>query len=166
MEEAIVRGVAHDTSDAKVTVHGVPDQPGVAAAVFEPLAVAGVNVDIIVQNVSHAGTHRHLASPSPRSRPTWPVEITEADAQTSSAPAGVDLDANIAKVSLVGAGMKSELGIAGRMFRILVRPRHQHRDDLYIADSHILRRAGQRRRGRRRSLHDGFRLAPRLRRTA
>ena len=55
MEQAIISGVAHDTSEAKVTIRGVPDRPGVAARVFRPLADAGVNIDMIVQNVSAAG---------------------------------------------------------------------------------------------------------------
>ena len=55
MEHAIVSGIAHDTSEAKVTLSGVPDQPGIAAGVFRPLAEAGINVDMIVQNVSEGG---------------------------------------------------------------------------------------------------------------
>ncbi len=117
MEEAIVRGVAHDASEAKVTVHGVPDQPGVAALVFEPLAVAGINVDMIVQNVSHAGT-TDISFTVPKMQA---AEATRVSSETAArvGAGGVDLDEDIAKVSLVGAGMKSELGIAARMFRIL-----------------------------------------------
>lgn len=117
MEEAVIRGVAHDASEAKVTVHGVPDKPGVAVALFEPLAAEGVLVDMIVQNVSNAGTTDISF--------TVPVEQLEAArtiAQTVAeavGAAGVDVDENIAKVSLVGAGMKSETGVAARMFRIL-----------------------------------------------
>lgn len=117
MEEAVIRGVAHDASEAKVTVHGVPDKPGVAVALFEPLASEGVLVDMIVQNVSNAGTTDISF--------TVPVEQLDAArtiAQTvaeSVGAAGVDVDENIAKVSLVGAGMKSETGVAARMFRIL-----------------------------------------------
>jgi aspartate kinase len=117
MEEAIIRGVAHDASEAKVTVHGVPDQPGVAATMFEPLAAAGVNVDMIVQNISIEGVtdisftvaKDHVAT----ARRVADEIIAEIGAE------GIHVDDNIAKVSLVGAGMKSELGIAARMFRIL-----------------------------------------------
>jgi aspartate kinase len=117
MEEPIVRGVAHDASEAKVTVHGVPDKPGVAAALFEPLATAGVNVDMIVQNVSMEGV-TDISFTVPRAQ----LDTARAVAEQISLEVGargVDVDANIAKVSLVGAGMKSESGVAATMFRVL-----------------------------------------------
>jgi len=117
MEEAIVRGIAHDESEAKVTVHGVPDHPGVAADIFEPLAEADVNVDMIVQNVSIAGV-TDISFTVPKSSIDRAREISEKVAVEMGA-LSVDIDTNIAKVSLVGAGMKTELGIASRMFRIL-----------------------------------------------
>ncbi len=117
MEEAIVRGVAHDTTEAKVTVAGVPDRPGVAATLFEPLAAAGINVDMIVQNVSRSGT-TDISFTVPKEQADMAKDITVATAATVDA-LGVDVDHDIAKVSLVGAGMKTEFGIAGRMFRIL-----------------------------------------------
>ncbi|MCP3977165.1 MAG: aspartate kinase [bacterium] len=117
MEEAIIRGVAHDSSEAKVTVHGVPDKPGVAADIFEPLAEAGVNVDMIVQNVSIAGV-TDISFTVPKASIDRARQIAERLASEIGA-VGVDIDTNIAKVSLVGAGMKSELGIASQMFRVL-----------------------------------------------
>jgi aspartate kinase len=117
MEEAIIRGVAHDVSEAKVTVHGVPDAPGLAAQLFEPLAQAGVTVDMIVQNVSREGV-TDISFTVPRAA----LAIAETVALETAAAigaAGVDVDHNIAKVSLVGAGLKDELGIASKMFRIL-----------------------------------------------
>lgn len=117
MEEAIVRGVAHDSSEAKVTVHGVPDQPGVAAKLFEPLAEADINVDMIVQNVSIEGV-TDISFTVPKSSADRAKEVADRVA-TEVGAGGVDIDMNIAKVSLVGAGMKSELGIASRMFRLL-----------------------------------------------
>ena len=60
MEQAIISGIAHDTSEAKVTISGVPDRPGIAARVFRPLADAGVNIDMIVQNVVRGRPHGHL----------------------------------------------------------------------------------------------------------
>ena len=117
MEEPIIRGVADDASEAKVTVHGVPDKPGVAARLFEALAVEDVNVDMIVQNVSIEGV-TDISFTVPKSQLTRAKEATEATVGDVGA-LGVDYDENIAKVSLVGAGMKSELGIAARMFRIL-----------------------------------------------
>ena len=117
MEEAIVRGVAHDTSEAKVTVHGVPDKPGVAARIFEALADEGINVDMIVQNVSMEGV-TDISFTVPRHQAERARDVTQASMTTIGA-AGVDVDPDIAKVSLVGAGMKSELGVAAQMFRIL-----------------------------------------------
>jgi aspartate kinase len=117
MEEAIIRGVAHDVSEAKVTVHGVPDQPGLAAQLFEPLAQAGLSVDMIVQNVSIQGV-TDISFTVSRADLDMAKKVTENTAAVIGA-AGVDVDHNIAKVSLVGAGMKDELGIAGKMFRIL-----------------------------------------------
>jgi aspartate kinase len=117
MEEPIVRGVAHDSSEAKVTVHGVPDKPGVAADIFEGLAGADVLVDMIVQNVSIEGV-TDISFTVPKASIDKARTIAEKTAAAMGAR-GVDIDSNIAKVSLVGAGMKSELGIASRMFRIL-----------------------------------------------
>ena len=117
MEQAVVRGIAHDASESKVTVYGVPDTPGVAASLFEPLAAAGVNVDMIVQNVSHDGT-----TDISFTVPSASVEIarSEADAVATSVGAGgVSIDDSIGKVSVVGIGMKTESGIAAQMFRIL-----------------------------------------------
>lgn len=117
MEAAIISGIAHDVSEAKVTVSDVPDQPGVAAKLFEQLAEAGVNVDMIVQNVSSAGI-TDISFTVPAQSATRAAEIAGAVA-TSLGAAGADIDEAIAKVSLVGAGMKSEPGIAARLFRAL-----------------------------------------------
>ena len=117
MEEAIIRGVAHDASETKVTVHGVPDKPGVAAALFEPLASSGVNVDTIVQNVSSEGV-TDISFTVPGDSASTAVEIARGIVLDLGA-GGVDVDDDIAKISMVGAGMKSESGVAARMFRIL-----------------------------------------------
>ena len=117
MEQAVVRGIAHDASESKVTVYGVPDTPGVAASLFEPLAAAGVNVDMIVQNVSHDGT-----TDISFTVPSASVEIARSEAEavaTSVGAGGVSIDDSIGKVSVVGIGMKTESGIAAQMFRIL-----------------------------------------------
>ncbi len=117
MEQAIISGVAHDTSEAKVTVHGVPDRPGVAAALFEPMAAQGVNVDMIVQNVgSHGRTDISFTVPKADAETARRVATTVADAIEAE---GVDVDVAVAKVSLVGAGMKSHPGVAARVFRAL-----------------------------------------------
>jgi aspartate kinase len=117
MEQAVVRGIAHDDSEAKVTVYRVPDTPGVAASVFEPLAAAGVNVDMIVQNVSHDGS-TDISFTVPLSM----LDVAEREARSIAevvSAGGVSVDRSIAKVTVVGIGMKTESGIASRMFRIL-----------------------------------------------
>ena len=117
MEQAIISGIAHDTSEAKVTVHGVPDQPGVAAALFEPLANNGVNVDMIVQNVSIDG-HTDISFTVPKGHADQALAVSTRIAEQLGA-AGADVDPGVGKVSLVGAGMKSHPGVAARVFRSL-----------------------------------------------
>ncbi len=117
MEQAVVRGIAHDTDEAKVTVYRVPDTPGVAASLFELLAAAGVNVDMIVQNVSHDGL-TDISFTVPVAAIDTARERADIVAREVNA-GGVSIDDGIAKVSVVGIGMKTESGIAARMFRLL-----------------------------------------------
>ena len=117
MEEPIISGVVTDVSEAKVTVIGVPDRPGISAALFEPLAAANVNVDMIVQNTSHDGT-TDISFTMPKADMATAESIVGRVAAEIGAR-GVDHDADIAKISLVGAGMKSSPGIAAKMFRTL-----------------------------------------------
>jgi aspartate kinase len=117
LERAIVSGVTHDVSEAKATIVAVPDTPGVAARVFRALADSGVNIDMIVQNVSAEGT-TDISFTLPKSDlPTaGPIlDKLAADIGASS----IDLDDDVAKVSLVGAGMKSHPGVAADMFEAL-----------------------------------------------
>ena len=117
MEQAIISGIAHDTSEAKVTILGVPDQPGVAARVFRPLADEGVNVDMIVQNASREGrTDIYFTLPKDDLRRAQPILDSVKQAVGAE---GVETDADIAKVSLVGAGMKTHPGVAAKMFDAL-----------------------------------------------
>ena len=117
MEDPIISGVVTDVSEAKVTVIGVPDRPGISAALFEPLAAANVNVDMIVQNTSHDGT-TDISFTMPKADMATAESIVGRVAAEIGAR-GVDHDADIAKISLVGAGMKSSPGIAAKMFRTL-----------------------------------------------
>jgi aspartate kinase len=117
MEQAIVRGIAHDVAAAKLTVHGVPDRPGVAAALFEPLAAEGVSVDMIVQNVSEKGI-TDISFTVPREHADVARGVAEKVAADVGA-AGVDLAADIARLSIVGSGMREEPGVAATMFREL-----------------------------------------------
>lgn len=117
MEQAIVSAVVHDTSEAKVTVGGVPDQPGIAARLFRLLADREVNVDMIVQNTSDHGV-TDISFTVPHDDLTIAEAVTSALAGEIGAT-GVTTDADIARVSLVGAGMKSNPGVAATTFETL-----------------------------------------------
>ena len=117
MEDPIISGVVTDTGEAKVTVVAVPDRPGISAALFEPLAAANVNVDMIVQNTSHDG-FTDISFTIPKADVATAETIVSRIA-TEIGARGVDHDADIAKISLVGAGMKTSPGIAAKMFRVL-----------------------------------------------
>jgi aspartate kinase len=117
VEDPIISGVVTDVSEAKVTVLGVPDRPGISASLFEPLAAANVNVDMIVQNTSTEGT-TDISFTVPLADMGVAQGIVEQVA-TEMGAAGVTHDADIAKLSLVGAGMKTSPGIAAKMFRTL-----------------------------------------------
>lgn len=117
MEQAIISGVTHDTSEAKITIRDVPDRPGVAATVFTRMAEANVNVDMIIQNISEAGT-TDISFTTPiadlvRARRAAEAVVAELGAREWL------VDESIAKVSLVGAGMKTHPGVAAQMFRAL-----------------------------------------------
>jgi aspartate kinase len=117
MEQAIVSAVTHDTSEAKMTIAGVPDQTGVAATVFRALADLDVNVDLIVQNVSERGV-----TDISFTVPKGDLDRTLEEARKLVAEigaAGVDADPKIARVSIVGAGMRSNPGVAATMFETL-----------------------------------------------
>lgn len=117
VEAAIISGVTHDTSESKVTVQHVPDKPGVAARIFTAMAEAGVNVDMIVQNVSEAG-ETDISFTVPDGDTRRATEVLVGLVETIGAR-GHSVDADIGKVSLVGAGMKTHPGIAARMFAAL-----------------------------------------------
>ena len=117
MEDPIISGVVTDINDSKVTVLRVPDRPGISAALFEPLADANVVVDMIVQNVSTDG-HTDISFTVPKADMATAEGIVARVAADIGAQ-GVSHDAEIAKVSLVGAGMKTSPGIAAKMFRVL-----------------------------------------------
>ena len=119
MEQAIISGVAHDRSEAKITVVGVPDKPGEAATIFQALAEAGINIDMIVQNISAAATGRTDIS----------FTLPKSDGQTAMAALDrirpsigfEDLlyDDRVGKISLIGAGMRSHPGVSATFFSAL-----------------------------------------------
>ncbi len=117
VEQAVISAVTSDTSEAKVTIGGVPDSPGVAARLFRPLADRHVNVDMIVQNVSdHGKTDISFTVPGND------LDATLAACRVSADAVGADrvtADPAVAKVSLIGAGMRSHPGVSARMFEVL-----------------------------------------------
>lgn len=117
MEEAVITGIAHDTSEVKVTIRGVPDSTGVAARVFSALAESMVNVDMIIQNISEAGiTDISFTCPQSdlgRARDTLDGILSEIGAREYV------VDEDIAKVSIVGTGMKSSPGVSAKAFSTL-----------------------------------------------
>ena len=117
MEHPVIRSVVADLSEAKVTVSDVPDRPGVAANLFRQLANADINVDMIVQNVSEGGL-TDISFTLPHSELDTAMEICEGNRVEIDA-ASVTADPRIAKVSVVGAGMKSNPGVAATMFETL-----------------------------------------------
>ncbi len=117
MEDPIISGVVTDISEAKVTVRKVPDRPGISASLFEQLAESNVNVDMIVQNTSTDG-NTDISFTVPKADMKVAQGIVESVAKEIGA-AGIAQDDLIAKISLVGAGMKTSPGIAAKMFRTL-----------------------------------------------
>jgi aspartate kinase len=119
MEDPIIAGVAHDRSEAKVTVVGVPDKPGQAAAIFSALAGSGINIDMIVQNVSGASTGRtDISFTAPRADGAKAVQSLE-KIQDEIGFESLRYDDQIGKVSLVGAGMRSHPGVSAKLFGCL-----------------------------------------------
>jgi aspartate kinase len=117
MEQAMVSGVVGDASEAKITLAGVPDRPGIAGQLFRGLAARDVNVDMIVQNVSEAG-RTDISFTLPKSDLPAGREVSDALAAEIGADAVIP-DDGIGRVSLVGAGMKSHPGVAATVFETL-----------------------------------------------
>jgi aspartate kinase len=118
MEKALVSGVAAQRDEAKITVHSVPDKPGIAYAILGPIADANINVDVIVQNVSHDGM-TDLSFTVSRADLPRALKILREQVQPHIQCKGVTGDDRMAKVSIVGMGMRSHAGIAATMFRTL-----------------------------------------------
>lgn len=117
MESVVVRGITFNKKEAKVTVCNVPDRPGIAAKIFEELSKGGINIDMIVQNVSHT-RQTDISFTVPKGDSKKAIKLTKAVAKKIRA-GDVLLDRNIARVSVVGVGMKSNPGVAAKMFKSL-----------------------------------------------
>ncbi len=117
MEHAIISGVTYALDDAKVTIHGLPDRVGVAAMIFSTLAKAHVNVDVIIQNVSEGGAADISFTASEDDLPKI-AEVMEG-LRGELSYESFDTDRDVAKITLVGAGMKTYPGVAAKMFETL-----------------------------------------------
>ncbi|MCU1690997.1 MAG: ask [Frankiales bacterium] len=120
VEQAIISGVAHDLSEARVTVVGVPDKPGEAAAIFRAVADAEVNIDMIVQNVSGAQARTDISFTLPKTDLATAVKALTA-LQASVQFERVLSDEHVGKVSLIGAGMRSHPGVTATFFEALAK---------------------------------------------
>ncbi|MGZ5928688.1 MAG: aspartate kinase [Rhizomicrobium sp.] len=118
VEKKPVTGIAYSRDEAKITLHKIPDRPGVAASIFGPLAEGGVNVDMIVQNVSEDGKQTDLTFTVTRSELGRALAAIEAHGKEIGYR-DVTHDANVAKVSIIGIGMRAHPGVAQTMFRTL-----------------------------------------------
>jgi aspartate kinase len=117
MENVLVSGVTSDRDEAKITLVRVPDQPGLAARIFGPISDANIVVDMIIQNASAAGT-TDLTFTVPKADFRQAMSLVDELARDIGA-AGVNTDESVAKVSIVGLGMRSHAGVAAKMFRTL-----------------------------------------------
>jgi aspartate kinase len=120
MEQAIISNVAHNRDEAKITVLGVPDRPGIAFAILGPIAEANIDVDMIIQNASTDGM-TDFSFTVHRSEYQRAMKILESKVKPDIKARGVQGDDHIAKVSLVGIGMRTHAGIAARMFEALAK---------------------------------------------
>ena len=118
VEQEIISGIAYSRDEAKITVARVADKPGVAAAIFGPLADAMINVDMIVQNVSEDGEETDITFTVPEGDHQRAIDAIKRS-RDAIGYARLDHDANVVKVSVIGVGMRSHAGVAQRMFRTL-----------------------------------------------
>jgi len=117
MEKVVIRGVSVDRRQAKVTITGVPDKPGIASRIFNEIAAINVNVDMIVQNVSAAGTTDISFTTHADELPKVEKHIGPVVAEIGAK--GFAAQGGIAKLSVVGIGMRSHSGVAAKMFELL-----------------------------------------------
>jgi aspartate kinase len=118
MEQAIVSGIAFSRDEAKISLMGVPDKPGVAFRILGPVAEANIDVDVIIQNVSHDG-RTDFSFTVHRNDYARTLELLKTSVVPHTGAASVTGDPKICKVSIVGIGMRSHVGVASRMFRAL-----------------------------------------------
>ncbi|EZP49310.1 Aspartokinase [Sphingomonas sp. RIT328] len=118
VERQLITGIAHDKNEAKITLTSVPDQPGAVSAIFEPLAAANINVDMIIQNIAHNHGSTDVTFTVPSADLARSLEALN-QARESIGFAELVHDTRVAKVSVVGVGMRSHAGVASTMFTTL-----------------------------------------------
>ncbi|GLI53088.1 aspartate kinase [Thermodesulfovibrio yellowstonii] len=118
MEKVVVSGIAHDKNQAKITILKVPDRPGIAAKLFKAVADANIVVDMIVQNISSDGKATDISFTVPKTDAKKALELTEKISKELGTE-GVLLNEDIAKISIVGVGMRTHSGVAAQMFEAL-----------------------------------------------
>ncbi len=118
MERQLITGIAHDKNESKITLTRVPDKPGAVANIFEPLAKAAINVDMIIQNVGREKGETDVTFTAPTSDLDRTMQVLE-KAKESIGYNRLISDTNVAKISVVGVGMKSHAGVASTMFKAL-----------------------------------------------
>jgi aspartate kinase len=118
MERQLITGIAHDKNEAKVTLTSVPDRPGAVASIFGPLAEANINVDMIIQNIAHATGSTDVTFTVPGAELARAIDTLE-KAKGTIGYAELMHDTKVAKVSVVGVGMRSHAGVASTMFKAL-----------------------------------------------
>ncbi len=117
MEKVVVSGVTYDTDEAKITIRGIPDRPGVASKIFTPISDANIVIDMIVQNLSE-DSYTDITFTVPKTHFKEAVDIVKG-VSTELEAANVIADTDIVKVSIIGAGMRTHAGIASKMFTVL-----------------------------------------------
>jgi aspartate kinase len=117
VEKEFLAGIAYSRDEAKITVRHIPDRPGIAAAIFGPLSAAGINVDMIVQNVSAEGNTDLTFTLGRTDLPRAQAKLAEE--QSKIGYGSLLVDADVAKISVVGVGMRSHAGVANTMFSAL-----------------------------------------------
>ncbi|NIJ08138.1 aspartate kinase [Sphingomonas vulcanisoli] len=118
MESQLITGIAHDKNEAKVTLTAVPDRPGAVASIFTPLADASINVDMIIQNVAHSTGSTDVTFTVPGSELARALDVLE-KGKDAIGYAELVHDTSVAKISVVGVGMRSHAGVAAQMFKAL-----------------------------------------------
>ena len=118
MERQLITGIAHDKNEAKITLTDVPDRPGAVGAIFTPLAEAGINVDMIVQNIAHSSGSTDVTFTVPAADLARSLDVL-GQGQGAIGYTRMMHDTRVAKVTVVGVGMRSHAGVAATMFKTL-----------------------------------------------